>query len=224
MPLTDYLPLLQIRAGNSVGMGPWTEKFVVASKLHMVLSVRSFTYLLRAHNLYTDATLCCCTEEPTTAITPQLTCEPTVCPDPPACDSCCAECEECTCPPPVTCTPPPPCPTCAPPTVCPTCPSTTSTPTSTDDPCATVEMPGNARNVHALNCSVIVWDAPEDEHCCDHELTYKIRIYSGLTYESSDPSQRVVLKSSTTWVTFSAADIPSGRPLRAVVSVSSDFN
>ena len=71
MPLTDYLPLLQIRAGNSVGMGPWTEKFVVASKLHMVLSVRSFTYLLRAHNLYTDATLCCCTEEPTTAITPQ---------------------------------------------------------------------------------------------------------------------------------------------------------
>ena len=78
---------------------------------------------------------------------------------------------------------------------------------------------GNARNVHAFNCSVIVWDAPEDEHCCDHELTYKVRIFSGITYETSDPSQRVVLKSSTTWVTFSAADIPSGRPLRAVVSV-----
>ena len=69
------------------------------------------------------------------------TCEPTTCPDPPACDSCCAECEECTCPPPVTCPPP---------TECPTCPSTT---TPTDDPCDTLGVPGK----HGSNKSSTIY-------------------------------------------------------------------
>ena len=80
-------------------------------------------------------------------------------------------------------------------------------------------LSGNVRNVHALNCSVIVWDAPEDEHCCGHEVSYKIRFYTGIKYETTQPSQKVVLTSTKPWVTFSAADIPIGRPLRALVSL-----
>ena len=76
------------------------------------------------------------------------------------------------------------------------------------------------RNVNAFNCSVIVWDAPEDEHCCDHELTYKVRMYSGISFDSSTASQRTVFWTPNKWVTFSAADIPTGRPLYAIVSNS----
>ena len=78
---------------------------------------------------------------------------------------------------------------------------------------------GNVRNVTTFNCSVIVWDAPEDEHCCDHELTYKVRMYSGITFENSSASQKKVFWTPNKWVTFSAADIPTGRPLVAIVSV-----
>ena len=80
-------------------------------------------------------------------------------------------------------------------------------------------LTGNVQNVNALNCSVIVWDAPEDEHCCGHELTYKVRLYSGISFDTSSASQRTVFWTPNKWVTFSAADIPTGRPLYAIVSV-----
>lgn len=103
---------------------------------------------------------------------------------------------------------------CAPPT-CPVCPTAITSSSCSESR----RMPGNVVNVQAVNCSIIVWDAPEDVDCCKDELTYKIRIYSGSSHLIR--SQRVVLSSSKTWVTFTADDIPSGRPLHAVVKARS---
>ena len=74
---------------------------------------------------------------------------------------------------------------------------------------------GNVENVRSPGCGILEWDAPEGGV---GELSYKIRFYSGRNYVSTPLSQRIVLSSPTNSLTFSEQDIPSGRPLFAIVS------
>ena len=70
-------------------------------------------------------------------------------------------------------------------------------------------------NVHRTTCGVLEWDVPEQ---CTEGLTYKIRFFSGQSYAATPDSQKRVLSSSTNSLTFSAEDLPSARPLYAIVS------
>ena len=52
------------------------------------------------------------------------------------------------------------------------------------------------------------------------ELTYKVRLYSGISYGSTISTERALLEPATTSVTLADYNtVPSTRPLRAVVSV-----
>ena len=72
-------------------------------------------------------------------------------------------------------------------------------------------------NVNRPACGVIEWDVPNDETGCNEDLIYKIRVFSG-SYVNTEPGDRKVLSSDTNSLTFTAADVPSTRPLHAVVS------
>ena len=70
-------------------------------------------------------------------------------------------------------------------------------------------------NVVKVGCGHIQWDPSTVDGCTDN-ISYRIRIFSG---SSETPlSQRVVLSSTTNSLTFSSSQVPSIRPLRAIVS------
>ena len=48
-------------------------------------------------------------------------------------------------------------------------------------------------------------------------LTYRIRLYTGSTYGTTPSSQRRTVSSLTNSFTFSEHDVPTGRPLYAIV-------
>ena len=73
-------------------------------------------------------------------------------------------------------------------------------------------------NVNRPVCGVIEWDVPNDETGCNEDLTYKIRVYSGPSYTSTVSGERKVFSTDTNSLTFTAADVASGRPLYAIVS------
>ena len=78
---------------------------------------------------------------------------------------------------------------------------------------------GDISGVVSISCGYIEWDPATVPGCSDEGITYRIRIYSGATYEDTDESQKRVLSSSTNSLTFSSSDVPSSRPLRAMVSL-----
>ena len=77
---------------------------------------------------------------------------------------------------------------------------------------------GNVVNVHRPACGVLEWDVPGGGSNSEG-LTYKIRFYSGQSFESTPSSQKRVLTSPTNSLRFTAEDIPTGRPLYAIVSI-----
>ena len=83
-------------------------------------------------------------------------------------------------------------------------------------------LTGNVVNVRLMDCGVLVWDTPEDIHHCNDELAYKIRFYNGTDYKTTHPSQKTVMSTfeypNRSWVKFTADELPSSRPLYAVVS------
>ena len=73
-------------------------------------------------------------------------------------------------------------------------------------------------NVNRPACGVIEWDIPNDETGCNEDITYKIRMYSGSSYASTESEEKTVFATDTNSLTFTAADVASGRPLYAIVS------
>ena len=65
-------------------------------------------------------------------------------------------------------------------------------------------------------CGILKWDAPVR---CAEGLIYRIRLYSGTSYRATPRSQRKVLSSSTNTLHFTADQVPSQRPLFAIVSI-----
>jgi hypothetical protein len=55
------------------------------------------------------------------------------------------------------------------------------------------------------------------EGCVDDGLKYKVRVYSGLSFDSTPKEQRKVFTTTTNSLSFSAADVPAVRPLRCTV-------
>ena len=84
----------------------------------------------------------------------------------------------------------------------------------TESICSTGDITG----VVKVGCGRIEWEPATVAGCTDPGLTYKIRIFSGLDFLSSGSSQRRVLSSNTNFLTFTSAEIPSTRPLKAIVS------
>lgn len=74
---------------------------------------------------------------------------------------------------------------------------------------------GNIANVRRTSCGVLTWDVPSDS---SEGLTYKIRFYGGQSFGSTPSSQKKVLASPTNSLAFTAEDVPSTRPLYAIVS------
>ena len=57
------------------------------------------------------------------------------------------------------------------------------------------------------------------------ELTYKVRLYSGISYDSTISTERALLVAATTSVTLADYNtVPSTRPLRVMVSVMRHFS
>ena len=81
---------------------------------------------------------------------------------------------------------------------------------------------GDISGVVSVSCGHIEWAPATVAGCSDEGLTYRIRIYSGTSFEDTDESQKVVLSSTTNSLTFSLTQVPSTRPLRAIVSSSSE--
>ena len=81
---------------------------------------------------------------------------------------------------------------------------------------------GDISGVVSVSCGYIEWNPATVAGCSDEGISYRIRIYSGTTYEDTDESQKVVLSSSTNSLTFSLTQVPFTRPLRAIVSSSSE--
>jgi hypothetical protein len=78
-------------------------------------------------------------------------------------------------------------------------------------------IPENVVNVSRPCCGVVTWGVP---HGCVVDHTYRIRIFSGRSYSTTQPSQRIVLSSMTNSWHFTAENVPSSRPLYAIVSCS----
>ena len=72
-------------------------------------------------------------------------------------------------------------------------------------------------NVFKVGCGHIQWDPSTVDGCTDN-ISYRIRIFSGDSFKVSSRSQRVVLSSTTNSLTFFSSQVPSTRPLRAIVS------
>ena len=73
-------------------------------------------------------------------------------------------------------------------------------------------------NINRPACGVIEWDVPNDETDCNEDITYKIRVFSGSSWGDTESGERKVFLTDTNSLTFTAADVPSGRPLYAIVS------
>ena len=74
---------------------------------------------------------------------------------------------------------------------------------------------GNVENVRSPGCGRLEWDAPDGGV---GGLSYKIRFYSGQSFGSTPSSQRIVLSSPTNSLSFTDQDVPTQRPLYAIVS------
>ena len=72
-------------------------------------------------------------------------------------------------------------------------------------------------NVFKVGCGHIQWDPTTVDGCTDN-ISYRIRIFSGDSFKETSRSQRVVLSSTTNSLIFSSSQVPSTRPLRAIVS------
>ena len=74
-------------------------------------------------------------------------------------------------------------------------------------------------DVRVPQCGRLEWDistiTPE---ACGEGLTYRVRFYSGTTYQSTSTSQKKVIITDTNSVDFTAEDVPATRPLKAMVS------
>ena len=70
-------------------------------------------------------------------------------------------------------------------------------------------------NVRRPSCGVLEWDPPSG---ASEGLTYKIRFYGGQSFWLTPSNKRRVLSSSTNSLSFTAGDVPSARPLNAIVS------
>ena len=75
-------------------------------------------------------------------------------------------------------------------------------------------------SVRRAGCGVLEWDPPVGG---GQGLTYKIRFYRGQSFATTPASLRRVLASPTNSLTFTAQDVPSARPLYAIVSFQSLF-
>ena len=81
---------------------------------------------------------------------------------------------------------------------------------------------GNVRNVRMLSCGMIVWDAPEDASCCQDKLTYKVRFLYGTDFNRATETEKKVMAVDTSWIKFTANDLPEGRPLQVLVGLYED--
>jgi hypothetical protein len=68
-----------------------------------------------------------------------------------------------------------------------------------------------------LSCGMLVWDAPENEDCCRDTLSYKVRFYNGTSYAETERDYRKVMKAYSSWLEFTADDLPPTRPLHVEV-------
>ncbi|CAI7991448.1 hypothetical protein GBAR_LOCUS750 [Geodia barretti] len=64
------------------------------------------------------------------------------------------------------------------------CPTQSSCPPCEECPMEEFNVPGIVTNIRLSSCNVLLWDTPRDGGKCISE--YKVRLYNGRTYGSSD--------------------------------------
>ena len=81
-------------------------------------------------------------------------------------------------------------------------------------------LAGDVIGIRSVPCGRIEWEPATVAGCSDDGITYRIRVFTGSSFSSTDDDDRDILSSNTNSLSFTLNQLPHGRPLKAMVSTT----